>query len=65
MVKIAVDAMGGDHAPLAVVRGAEAAVREKVGEVVLVGDENVIASILHGMEALAAHPAEAAVRTIR
>jgi cytidylate kinase len=31
----------------------------------VVGDENVIASILHGMEALAAHPAEAAVRTIR
>ncbi|MGD0228896.1 MAG: phosphate acyltransferase PlsX [Syntrophorhabdales bacterium] len=45
-MKIAVDAMGGDHAPLAVVRGAEAAVREKVGEVVLVGDENVIAPLL-------------------
>ena len=38
--------MGGDHAPLAIVRGAEAASAEKVGEVVLVGDENVIAPLL-------------------
>ena len=38
--------MGGDHAPLAIVRGAEAAGAEKVGEVVLVGDENVIAPLL-------------------
>jgi glycerol-3-phosphate acyltransferase PlsX len=46
MVRIAVDAMGGDHAPLEVVRGAEAALAEKVGEVVLVGDENAIAPLL-------------------
>lgn len=46
MVRIAVDAMGGDHAPLAIVRGAEAAIAEKVGEVVLVGDENVIVPLL-------------------
>jgi hypothetical protein len=30
----------------------------------VVGDENVIAAILHGMETLA-HPAEAEVRSIR
>jgi cytidylate kinase len=31
----------------------------------VVGDENVIAAILHGMESLAAHPAETAVRGSR
>ncbi len=31
----------------------------------VVGDENVIAAILHGMETLAAHPAEASARTLR
>ena len=31
----------------------------------VVGDENVIAAILHGMESLSAHPAEAEVRSIR
>jgi cytidylate kinase len=31
----------------------------------VVGDENVIAAILHGMESLATHPAEAEVRSIR
>jgi glycerol-3-phosphate acyltransferase PlsX len=46
MVRIAVDAMGGDHAPLAIVRGAEAACAEKIAEVVLVGDEHVIAPLL-------------------
>ena len=46
MVKIAVDAMGGDYAPLEIVRGAEAAVSEKIAEVVLVGDENAIRPLL-------------------
>jgi glycerol-3-phosphate acyltransferase PlsX len=46
MAKIAVDAMGGDHAPLAVVRGAEAAAEERIADVVLVGDESVIAPML-------------------
>ena len=41
-MKIAVDAMGGDYAPSAIVRGAEAAVREGVAEVVLIGDEERI-----------------------
>ncbi len=38
--------MGGDHAPLAVVRGAEAAAEERIADVVLVGDESVIAPML-------------------
>ena len=46
MVRIAVDAMGGDHAPLEVVRGAEDACAEGVGEVVLVGDEKAVAPFL-------------------
>jgi phosphate acyltransferase len=39
MRTIAVDAMGGDHAPGPEVEGAVAAVREKLAKVVLVGDE--------------------------
>ena len=39
MSTIAVDAMGGDHAPGPEVEGAVAAVRERLAEVVLVGDE--------------------------
>jgi glycerol-3-phosphate acyltransferase PlsX len=46
MVKIAVDAMGGDHAPYAIVRGAEAAWREGIAEPVLVGDEFSIRPLL-------------------
>jgi len=38
--------MGGDHAPLAVVRGVEAAVAEHVADIVLVGDEKVISPLL-------------------
>jgi glycerol-3-phosphate acyltransferase PlsX len=38
-VKIAVDAMGGDHAPATVVEGAVEAAREHGVEVILVGDE--------------------------
>jgi phosphate acyltransferase len=40
MVRIAVDGMGGDFAPYAVVRGAEAVHSEGIAEVVLVGDES-------------------------
>jgi glycerol-3-phosphate acyltransferase PlsX len=39
MVVVAVDAMGGDHAPGPEVEGAVAAVREGLAEVILVGDE--------------------------
>jgi glycerol-3-phosphate acyltransferase PlsX len=46
MVRIAVDAMGGDYAPFAVVKGAAAACAENVAEVVLVGDEAVLAPLL-------------------
>jgi len=41
-VKIAVDAMGGDHGPAVVVEGAYAAVREFGASVVLVGDTTAI-----------------------
>jgi glycerol-3-phosphate acyltransferase PlsX len=45
-MKIVVDAMGGDHAPGVVIEGAIAAVNEYSTEVVLVGDENIIKSLL-------------------
>jgi glycerol-3-phosphate acyltransferase PlsX len=41
-MKIAVDAMGGDHAPGEVVRGAVHAFREFGFPIVLVGREDVI-----------------------
>jgi len=41
-MKIAVDAMGGDHGPAVVVEGAVTAVREFGATVVLVGDKGVI-----------------------
>jgi len=45
-VKIAVDAMGGDHAPEVVVTGAVNAVSEHGFECALVGDESVLKTIL-------------------
>ncbi|MBM3785089.1 MAG: phosphate acyltransferase PlsX [Acidobacteria bacterium] len=50
MVTIAVDAMGGDHAPKAEVDGALRAARHLSVEVVLVGKEDIL------REELAAHP---------
>lgn len=44
--KIAVDAMGGDFAPLEIVLGAIQAVKEYKVPVVLVGDEDEIRTIL-------------------
>src|SRR3989440_10609932 len=41
-MKIALDAMGGDHAPAAEVEGAALAVREYGVEVVLVGDDTLL-----------------------
>src|SRR5216117_125298 len=41
-MKIALDAMGGDHAPAAEVEGAALAVQEYGLEVVLVGDKNLV-----------------------
>src|SRR5512139_1783733 len=46
MVKIAVDAMGGDFAPHAIVKGALAALREGIAEPVLVGDESALRPLL-------------------
>ena len=43
MPRIAVDAMGGDHAPQAVIEGAALATREFGVEVILVGDQEMIA----------------------
>ena len=50
-MKIAVDAMGGDHGPAVVVEGAVAAVRELGASVVLVGDK---AAIEHELSRLGA-----------
>ncbi|MDN5344315.1 MAG: phosphate acyltransferase [Clostridia bacterium] len=38
-MRIAVDAMGGDHAPREIVRGAVEAAREKIADIILVGDK--------------------------
>jgi glycerol-3-phosphate acyltransferase PlsX len=53
-VKIAVDAMGGDNAPQAVIEGAALAVRELDCTVILVGDREIIESLL----AKHSHPEE-------
>lgn len=45
-MKIVVDAMGGDYAPEVVIKGTIAAVKEYNAEVVLVGDEARIKSLL-------------------
>lgn len=45
-MKIIVDAMGGDYAPAVVIEGAAAAVKEYDTDVVLVGDEEKIKSLL-------------------
>jgi len=42
MKPVAVDAMGGDHAPAAVVEGAALAARRGLGPIVLVGDQDAI-----------------------
>jgi len=54
MRTVAVDAMGGDHAPAPEVEGAVAAVRERIAKVVLVGDEVRVRQELerHGAVAL-------------
>ncbi len=44
-MRILVDAMGGDNAPLEVVKGAAVAARDFDAEIVLVGDENAISDI--------------------
>jgi glycerol-3-phosphate acyltransferase PlsX len=49
--KIAVDAMGGDHAPAAPVEGAVRAVRERGARVVLVGDDSAVRAELRRLSA--------------
>jgi phosphate acyltransferase len=46
--RIAVDAMGGDHAPEEAVAGALMAAAEADADIVLVGDETKVRSLLHG-----------------
>jgi phosphate acyltransferase len=50
---VAVDAMGGDHAPTPEVAGAVAAVRERIARVVLVGDEARLREELGRLDATA------------
>jgi len=45
-MKIAVDAMGGDYAPLEIVKGAVLAAKQYDCEIVLVGDETKIKEVL-------------------
>src|SRR4051812_32813718 len=51
MARIAVDAMGGDHAPAVVVDGAVQACRELGADVILVGDETRIKGELVRLDA--------------
>ena len=46
MVKIAVDGMGGDFAPHAIVKGAELAYREGLADIVLLGNKDVIGPLI-------------------
>ena len=41
-MKILLDAMGGDNAPEATIKGAVSAIDEVEAEVVLIGNENII-----------------------
>ncbi|WP_309711166.1 hypothetical protein [Armatimonas sp.] len=54
MISIALDAVGGDHAPAQIVRGAVDFVRSELGEgvrVLLVGDAQIIAAELVACDA--------------
>ena len=46
--RIAIDAMGGDHAPAEIVAGALLAAQEDYGELILVGDEARVRPLLQG-----------------
>ena len=52
MIRIAVDGMGGDFAPQAIVEGAESAANEGNAEVVLVGDETLMKPFIHNTRGL-------------
>lgn len=51
MTRIALDAMGGDHAPMEIVRGAKDAAQELGIHIILVGDEEKISKELDGNDA--------------
>ena len=61
-MKIVVDAMGGDYAPGVVIDGTIAAVKEYGAEVILVGNESVIGSLLKKAKfkgnGISIHPAQ-------
>lgn len=46
MIKIAVDAMGGDYAPTVIIEGAIQAIRERPLSIILVGKENLLSQEL-------------------
>jgi glycerol-3-phosphate acyltransferase PlsX len=46
--RIAIDAMGGDHAPAEIVAGTLLAAQEDYGDLILVGDEAQVRPLLHG-----------------
>lgn len=52
MVKIAVDGMGGDFAPRAVVKGVELACSEKIADIVLLGDESAIKPLIQNPQGI-------------
>ncbi len=52
MIRIAVDGMGGDFAPEAIVRGAQLAAGEGIADVVLVGDQSRMKPFLNNMRGL-------------
>jgi glycerol-3-phosphate acyltransferase PlsX len=52
MIRIAVDGMGGDFAPQAIIQGAESAANEGIAEVVLVGDETLMKPFIHNTRGL-------------
>jgi phosphate acyltransferase len=52
MIRIAVDGMGGDFAPQAIIQGAEFAANEGIAEVVLVGDETIMKPFIHSNRGL-------------
>ena len=75
-MRIIIDAMGGDHAPKAIVEGAVAAVKEMDHEIILIGDEAAIISelaeakykgdqiaVMHASQVIENH--EAPVRAVR
>lgn len=51
MIRIALDAMGGDHAPMEIVRGAKDAAHDLGIHIILVGDEEKIRKELDGDDA--------------